>query len=438
MLSKLWLYEKRYGWRKTLLVTLRTLWRMTTAFWHHFLLCRRYQDHHHLMKSLDRETNHQGVSFADAPWSSLTHERIHQHCVLFVQPPYPLISTYYRVEHIREYLAGAGFHSEVIPSSLLTRSEALLSHFSICIVFRCALSVEQREWLTRQTKKYDVQIIASFDDLIFDEHLIATSARLPISFTTRERVVYQEEARKYAALILVSNSFLSSTHALAQSAGVFAKPTFVIHNGFSKQQCAQADKARTQKIQNKKIVTIGYFSGTHTHDIDFQQIEPILLRLLKKYPHLYLTIVGYLTPSARFSPFQDRIRHSGSVPWKKLPFAMATCDIAIAPLEMDNPIVQAKSAAKYSEAGLVQIPIVASPISSFTEVIRSGWNGFLAHTQEQWYNHLSTLIEDEQLREDMGKHAFEHVISTFGPENMIQETKCVFETMVARRRTPVA
>ena len=39
-------------------------------------------------------------------------------------------------------------------------------------------------------------------------------------------------------------------------------------------------------------VRIGYFSGTLTHQSDFRMIAPVLVRLLREFPGLMLTVAG--------------------------------------------------------------------------------------------------------------------------------------------------
>jgi glycosyltransferase involved in cell wall biosynthesis len=49
------------------------------------------------------------------------------------------------------------------------------------------------------------------------------------------------------------------------------------------------------------------------------------------------------------------------------------------------------------------IPVIASPVGEQKHVIRHGINGFLAETEEDWYQYLKILIKDGNLRDSMGK-----------------------------------
>ena len=53
----------------------------------------------------------------------------------------------------------------------------------------------------------------------------------------------------------------------------------------------------------------------------------------------------------------------------------------------------------------VGIPSVASPVGMNKDVIKNNINGFLASDEEQWYENLSLLIADRNMRIEMGANA---------------------------------
>lgn len=58
--------------------------------------------------------------------------------------------------------------------------------------------------------------------------------------------------------------------------------------------------------------------------------------------------------------------------------------------------------AQYMSLGIVP---VGTPIASNPEVIRHGENGFLAATDQEWIEHLTTLVKDDKLRNRMSAAA---------------------------------
>ncbi len=83
-------------------------------------------------------------------------------------------------------------------------------------------------------------------------------------------------------------------------------------------------------------------------------------------------------------------------------------DIGLMPL-VDTPRARGKCAFKALQYMGVGTPVVISPVGMNTEVIEDGVHGFLANTSEEWYDRLERLIQNPDLREQMGRSARERV-----------------------------
>ena len=94
-------------------------------------------------------------------------------------------------------------------------------------------------------------------------------------------------------------------------------------------------------------------------------------------------------------------------------------DIAIAPLEQ-NLFSEAKSNIKFIESAMLEIPLIASPLKEFSNVIKSGENGYIADTQADWENALIELIENHEKRKEIGKRAKETVLNLYSQEANIK------------------
>jgi len=71
----------------------------------------------------------------------------------------------------------------------------------------------------------------------------------------------------------------------------------------------------------------------------------------------------------------------------------ASCDIALCPqLHWDYP---AKSNVKVTTAIGLGLPVVASPLHSYTEIITTGYNGFICQELEHWGESLNMLRSKE-------------------------------------------
>ena len=57
----------------------------------------------------------------------------------------------------------------------------------------------------------------------------------------------------------------------------------------------------------------------------------------------------------------------------------------------------------------IGIPCVASPVGVNLELIEEGVNGYFADSEDQWYEKLQMLINNEELRGSMGARGRELV-----------------------------
>lgn len=71
------------------------------------------------------------------------------------------------------------------------------------------------------------------------------------------------------------------------------------------------------------------------------------------------------------------------------------------PLEAD-PWCEGKCGFKIIQYLALGIPAVASPVGVNKEIIEQDKNGFLCTTHQQWYTAIASLIQQEQLRTNMG------------------------------------
>jgi glycosyltransferase involved in cell wall biosynthesis len=62
------------------------------------------------------------------------------------------------------------------------------------------------------------------------------------------------------------------------------------------------------------------------------------------------------------------------------------------------------------------IATVMSPVGVNTEIIQHNYNGYLATTQNEWLDALSTLIEKKEVRELIGRRGLETVANRYSIE----------------------
>jgi glycosyltransferase involved in cell wall biosynthesis len=262
-------------------------------------------------------------------------------------------------------------------------------------------------------------VIFETDDLIFEPELYNQIAFIDtLSPDAAQR--FRQDLYAQAETFAQSDAILTTTQYLAAAAMQHGKPAYIHRNACSTEMVRNAEaaavihrKPQPHTSEARATVVIGYFSGTGSHNRDFAVITPALIEILRRYPQAWLHVSGHLALDARFQPYAARIRRAPYVAWQALPNLVASVDINLAPLELDNPFCQAKSEIKYSEAALVGVPTVASPTEAFAYAIQHGENGLLAATEEEWVAALAYLVENPTARQQLGEAARQRVYQNY-------------------------
>ncbi len=258
-------------------------------------------------------------------------------------------------------------------------------------------------------------VIFDTDDLIFEPELTSWVDALS-TMPSDELKLYHEGVRRYRRTLDLCDCVLTSTEFIADLVRQLGNRAYVNRNSLSVELIRLSEEARRRRTEQGSGPTIGYASGTRTHNKDFQEAAEALLHVMERYPDLELCIVGYLDMPSEFEHLQDRIRQIPFIPWRELPSVISTFDINLAPLEMGNPYCRAKSELKYFEAAIVGAPTVASRIDAFVHAIEHGANGLLAGDTAEWIAGLEALINDESYRRAISERARQDVYQNYTPQ----------------------
>jgi glycosyltransferase involved in cell wall biosynthesis len=87
-------------------------------------------------------------------------------------------------------------------------------------------------------------------------------------------------------------------------------------------------------------------------------------------------------------------------------------DIGIMPLP-DDEWANGKCGFKALQYMALRIPAVVSPVGVNTKIVDHGVDGFLASTPDEWLKSLTSLIENENLRKEMGIAGRSKIISHY-------------------------
>jgi glycosyltransferase involved in cell wall biosynthesis len=171
-------------------------------------------------------------------------------------------------------------------------------------------------------------------------------------------------------------------------------------------------------------VVIGY-TGSNSHMDDLKMVMPSIATIMKKYPNVYLEVLGAI-PKDKIKEYfggagfnQDCLMRINMLPatatFKEYPEYLSEqkWDIGICPL-VDSAFTRAKSHIKWLEYSMYKIPVVASRVYPYfmelkgKQTIEDGVTGFLCKPKD-WVATLERLIENKKLREEIGNNAYEYI-----------------------------
>jgi glycosyltransferase involved in cell wall biosynthesis len=162
--------------------------------------------------------------------------------------------------------------------------------------------------------------------------------------------------------------------------------------------------AKPVRPKGEKVV-LGW-SGSHSTSPYLKLLTPVLQRLAKR-------------DDVRFRVMGDASFEIPGVPVEAIAWTeeaevreLAAFDIGLYPVPHD-PWVLGKGGLKALQYMGMGVPAVCTPYGAVLGFIESGVNGFLADSEDEWYETLVRLIEHPEERERVGKAARQLVEDSF-------------------------
>ena len=308
----------------------------------------------------------------------------------------------YRVTHQREQLNACNIVSEEVFYTELKIEQVKLAH--VFIFFRCPYTETIGEFINL-AKKLNKVVLFDVDDLVIDTKY-TDQVKYVKQLTGDERSLYDDGVNRMGQTLKMCDGAITSTNALAQELSNYVPEVFINRNTASERMYELSEKVVSDR--DDKEVRLGYFSGSITHNDDFQLILPTIKSILSKYNNTRLYIVGELDIPSDLEEVKGQIVVSPFVDWEELPQLISSVDINLAPLE-DTIFNRAKSENKWVEAALVKVPTVASNVGAFSDMMISHETGILCSDEDEWEKELEKLIEDSEYRQSIAENAYRYV-----------------------------
>lgn len=362
------------------------------------MVCLQFEAHEKLLHPMGRQ-----------PVRPNTHGR----SVLIIGDHHIPQCVRYRIEQKAEQLQAAGYSVATADWAHASRARELLPWHSVVIFYRVPALPDVIQLMAR-ARSHGKLVFYEVDDLVIDPafpHPIETyGGQVDIQ---QYHDLCQGMALMRAAASLCDYGIASTRPLQAALEPLVRQKTCYLHrNGIDSQSMIPLDMPHPQ---NKGYINLFYGSGTKSHNSDFiNEALPAIDRLLTETPALKLTVAGYLAFPV---PFLQKHRaqvvqllHVKNVQayWSYL----GASDINLAVLTPDI-ITHCKSELKWFEAACFGVPSVVSATQNYLDVIHHGEDGLIAHTPEDWYSQLRTLVDDPAQRTRMGQVARDRVLREY-------------------------
>lgn len=223
-----------------------------------------------------------------------------------------------------------------------------------------------------------VGLVVDYDDAIFHRYDQHRSALV------RKLMGHKIDAvMRRANVVMVGNGYLGARAQQAGASRVELIPTVVDSTRYS-----VLDKA------DDAMLTIGWIGQPSTAKY-LAQLAPVLQRLAERYA---LRVVAVGPQAQQFAHMDVEVR-----PWTENSEVaeIQQFDIGVMPLT-DSLWERGKCGYKLIQYMACGKPVVATPVGVNSVIVQQGVNGFLASTEQEWFEALDALCSDAVLRKRMG------------------------------------
>ena len=311
--------------------------------------------------------------------------------------------TRYRVTNKAEQLRHAGYNVKIVNLSrfdLLSARDA-----SSIIIYRCTWS-DTLEKLVELAHSEDKKVYYDIDDLVFST-TYTDQLQYTQSLPKKKKKAYDLGVDAYKKMLQQCDVGIASTQQLKEELLEYLPTVYLNRNKVSSELLDISNQEKSRKEHSDKV-RIGFFSGSITHNDNFDLIKGALVSILDKNSQVELHIVGHLDIPAEMEKFKDQIVSHDYVDWDQLPHLISQVDINLAPL-VSNVFNAAKSEIKWLEAAIVEVVTVASRVGAFEEMIDDGVTGILVG-DDQWEIALQDLIDHPEKRDKIAAEACRQVV----------------------------
>ncbi len=325
----------------------------------------------------------------------------------------------YRVVQKLELLHGQGVDCHMSHIDDQVRVYNLMQTATHLLLYRVAMTPVVAGYLV-EARRLGLVLAYDIDDPIFDAETYRANRNLE-TLSDAERDNLLASADLHLEVMRECQFQFVSTRGMAERVNaVLGVEAAVWPNVVDAEAVQLAAQYSGQPPPAREETVLAYMSGSRAHDRDFESVAPVLAELLEANSTLVLMLVGYVEVPPSLQKHSARLRRIPFGNYHEYFAALSRAQLVVVPLLIDS-FNACKSAIRFYEAALLGIPVVASRVGQFSDVIEHGEDGYLAASAEEWSTALTALLADASLRRRLGeaaRNAVEqrHTVAAIVPE----------------------
>ncbi len=290
-------------------------------------------------------------------------------------------STQYRIAQYANFLKQKGIHIEFIKRD--TINAATLPHireFDLVFNQKCLM----RGSLSKAILSRSARTLFDFDDAIY------TRPGTPYSLFTALRV-----KRRLGLWLERADVVTTANEVLARYARQYRSSVVIVP------MAVDTDHWSPAPDQPDRTATIGW-TGAPVNLPQLERLGPVLVMLLKKYPHVTLAVSSGRKPDLG-CPFE----YYSFQPGTEADF-VRRLDIGLLPLS-DDEFTRGKSPIKAIQYLACGVPVVGNIFGATAEILNAT-NSIAIDSEQDWFTALERLINDRKLAQQMGQAGRQFVL----------------------------
>jgi len=246
--------------------------------------------------------------------------------------------------------------------------------------------------------KRGIRYIVDYDDAIF--HQYDMSQNILIKLLLKKKIVH---VITYASEVIVCNNYLKS-YAIKYNSNITTLPTVVLLDSYKKEM------ERFKKEERNSFI-IGWI-GSRTTSVYIIELLPVMAKIIREYQNIKFHLVGF--DSSLLTAEEIEKYHIVVIPWREENEIreILRFDVGIMPLH-DDPWSRGKCGFKLVQYMSCKKPLIASPVGLNKSIVKNGTNGYLAKNSDEWFDAISKLYIDMDLKKEMAENNFEKVEKEF-------------------------